>query len=336
MKRNMYNWLQTIAQSNKRYAFPVMTYPGIELTGKSIMDVITDADSQFSCIEKLFQRYSPIAIGSVMDLSAEAEAFGSQVRYSPTEVPTVIGQLISGQADAEALNIPKAGAGRTSVYPKVCEIAALKLPDVPVFGGLIGPFSLAGRLMDMTHIMIATIENPDRVEIVLSKCTEFLVEYAKTFKEKGANGIFIAEPAAGLLSPDWCEEFSSRFVKKIVDAVQDEEFMVILHNCGNTKKQVTSLVGTGAWGLHFGNAVNMTDILPQIPKDRLAFGNIDPSGAFKNGTAVQMEEKVIQLLTSMKPYPNFVLSSGCDVPPGTPLTNIDAFYQALNDFNLIL
>lgn len=110
--------------------------------------------------------------------------------------------------------------------------------------------------------------------------------------------------------------------------------MVILHNCGNTKKQVTSLVGTGAWGLHFGNAVNMTDILPQIPGDRLAFGNIDPSVVFKNGTALQMEEKVVQLLTDMKPYPNFVLSSGCDVPPGTPLTNIDAFYQALNDFNL--
>ncbi|MHC1758253.1 MAG: uroporphyrinogen decarboxylase family protein [Negativicutes bacterium] len=329
----MNNWQQTLTQSDKRYAFPVMTYPGIELADKSIMDVITDAESQFSCIEKLFQRYSPIAIGSVMDLSAEAEAFGSQVRYSMTEVPTVIGQLITNQADAEALNIPKVGDGRTSVYPKVCEIAALKLPGLPVFGGLIGPFSLAGRLMDMTHIMIATIEDPDTVEIVLNKCTDFLVEYATAFKEKGANGILIAEPAAGLLSPAWCEEFSSRYVKKIVYAVQDEEFMVILHNCGNTLKQVPSLVSTDARGLHFGNAVSMTDILPQIPEDRLAFGNIDPSSVFKNGTASQMEEKVFQLLTAMKPYPNFVLSSGCDVPPGTPLANIDEFYKTLDEFN---
>ena len=35
----------------------------------------------------------------------------------------------------------------------------------------------------------------------------------------------------------------------------------------------------------------------------------------------------------MKQYPNFVLSSGCDTPPHTPMENIDAFFKALDDFN---
>ena len=53
----------------------------------------------------------------------------------------------------------------------------------------------------MTEIMILCYEEPELVETVLEKATEFLVAYAKAFKEAGANGICLAEPAAGLLSP---------------------------------------------------------------------------------------------------------------------------------------
>ncbi len=40
-----------------------------------------------------------------------------------------------------------------------------------------------------------------------------------------------------------------------------------------------------------GNAVNMLDILPQAPSDRLEFGNLDPGGVIKNGTLKQLESK---------------------------------------------
>jgi uroporphyrinogen decarboxylase len=46
-----------------------------------------------------------------------------------------------------------------------------------------------------------------------------------------------------------------------------------------------------------------------------------------------MKERVGILLDEMKPYPNYVLSSGCDVPPVTPLTQIDAFFEALEIYN---
>ena len=31
-------------------------------------------------------------------------------------------------------------------------------------------------------------------------------------------------------------------------------------------------------------------------------------------------------------YPNFVIASGCDIPPMTPLENIEAFFQAVEEF----
>lgn len=333
MKINMKQWQEEIVAANVVKALPVMSYPGMDLTGTKLMDVITDCNSQFACMQQLAKRYPSIAAVSVMDLSVEAEAFGSEVKFSDVEAPAIIGHIVNDMESAHALAVPPVGAKRTGVYLDVMKRAAEEIKDRPVLGGIIGPFSLACRLMDMKAIILATRKTPDLVHAVLEKGTAFLLEYAKAVKATGANGVIVAEPAAGLLSPKSCDAFSSAYMKQIVDAVQDDEFTVILHNCGNTVKLVNSMLSTDAGGLHFGNSVKMSDILPQVPSDRLAFGNIDPAGTFKLGTADQVAEKVTTLLNEMKGYDNFVLSSGCDIPPGTPMENIDAFFAALDAFN---
>ena len=333
MKHNMHEWRQRILEAPERSALPILTYPGLELVGKTVREVITDGRAQYETIKALTDKYPSLAALTIMDLSVEAEAFGCPIRYAETEVPTVTARIVADMETAECLRVPVVGEGRTFVYLTAAQAGAEGIRDRPVFGGLIGPFSLAARLMDMTEIMINVKLEPDLVLVVLEKCAAFLVEYAKAFKKTGANGIIIAEPAAGLLPPDLCETFSSSYVRQIVAAVQDDYFLAILHNCGNTKALVPSMLGTGAAGLHFGNAVDLTGILPQVRPDVLAFGNIDPAGVFKNGAPLEMTVKTTELLEKMGPYPNFVLSSGCDVPPGTSLANVDAFYQALIQYN---
>ena len=108
---------------------------------------------------------------------------------------------------------------------------------------------------------------------------------------------------------------------------------MILHNCGNTGKLVHSMASTGAAGLHFGNNVSMAEVIQLVPEDRLACGNIEPAGIFKMGTPEEMRRKVRSLLAEMRGHPNFVLSSGCDLTPQTPLANVDAFFDALEEDN---
>lgn len=98
---------------------------------------------------------------------------------------------------------------------------AKRVTDRPVFAGCVGPFSLAGRLTDVSEAMILCYEDPDNMKILLEKCTEFLIKYAKEYKKIGANGIIMAEPLAGVLSPDLAAEFSEPYVRAVVEAVQD-------------------------------------------------------------------------------------------------------------------
>ena len=151
--------------------------------------MVRDGHLQALCMEAIAKRFPTGAAFSLMDLSVEAEAFGSPVSYSEDEVPTVTAALVHDEEEAEALKVPEVGAGRTGECVKgIKEVTGL-ITDRPVLAGIIGPFSLAGRLLDMTEIMILCYEEPEMVETVLEKVTGFLCDYARAFKEAGATAL---------------------------------------------------------------------------------------------------------------------------------------------------
>ncbi len=333
MKRNMKKWIYDIACSMNRKIMPLMTLTGIGITGSSVKDVVKNGEKQYECIKALADKYDTAAAITVMDLSVEAEVFGSPVSFSDMDIPTISSGIVTDIESVEALKVPEVEKGRTFEFIKAARLAAENIKDRPVFGGETGPFSLAARLYDLTEIMIAIMLEPELVHSLLNKTTEFLINFAKEYKKSGANGIIISEPAAGLLSPAQCNEFSSVYVKKIVEEIQDDSFIVIIHNCGNTRKLVPSLLSTGALGFHFGNVEKMTDIMPQIPWGRFAAGNIDPAGILKNGKVDDVKLSTWELLQKTAIYRNFILSSGCDIPIGTPSENINAMFETLKRFN---
>ena len=48
--------------------------------------------------------------------------------------------------------------------------------------------------------------------------------------------------------------------------------------------------------------------------------------------AEEVREKTLELLGCCAKYKNFVLSSGCDIPPATPWENIDAFFASYGEY----
>ena len=330
---NMQAWLKEQMAADRRRAMPILSFPSIQLMGITVKDLIADSDVQARGMYEIARRCPTAAAVSMMDLSVEAECFGAQIRVSDDEVPTVVGSVVETPEDAEALQVPAFGTGRTGLYVEAISKALKLITDRPIFAGVIGPFSLAGRLMDMTQVMINCYEEPEMVHTTLEKATAFLLSYVKAYKAIGAHGVVIAEPAAGLLSPDFCGEFSSPYIRKIVDAVQDEEFIVIYHNCGDAvSRMVPQILETGAAAYHFGNAVSMEDMLRQMPGDVLTMGNVDPVSAIRNGTPAKVRQDTLSIMDACCKYPNFLISSGCDIPPAAPWENIDAFFAAVEEF----
>lgn len=333
MRINMVEWLENLLQEQHKKPLPILSFPAIQIMNIKVSELIKDANLQAEAMQTIAGRVNTAASVSQMDLSVEAECFGSHVRYFDDEVPTVVGSIVNEMADAEKLQIPEVGSGRTAIYIEAVAKALNLINDRPILAGIIGPFSLAGRLMDVTTAMMNCFEKPDMVHLVLEKVSKFQIKYAAAYKKAGANGIVMAEPLAGLLSPDMADEFSCPYVKKIIDAVQDENFIVIYHNCGDSViKMPEKILATGASAYHFGNRINLAEMLSLMPRDTIVMGNVDPAGQIKNGTPESVKAETKKIMEQCSKYSNFLISSGCDIPAMAPWENIDAFFEAVEEF----
>lgn len=324
------NILWNSARSEKKQALPILSFPATQKLGVGVETLVKSAELQAKAMEVIANETDTLAAVSLMDLSVEAEAFGAQVRFAEDEVPAIVGQLVSDEDEANALAVPSLNAGRAMLCVEAVRSAKQNISDKPVLAGMIGPYSLAGRLCDVTEIMYLCYDEPETVHAVLDKTTQYLIQYGLAMKETGADGILMAEPLAGILSPELADEFSTPYVKQIIHALQDDHFAVIYHNCGNAVPQMLESIYTlGAAAYHFGNAVDMAEILAKTPSDILVMGNIDPAGEFAGGTVESITAATKALLEKCSGYNNFVPSSGCDIPAHAKWENIQAFFAAL-------
>jgi uroporphyrinogen decarboxylase len=320
---------EKVFSTPSRLALPVLTFPGGQLTGDSVRTMVHTPASQIRGQLALRDRFRTVALLSAMDLSAEAEEFGADVQFSEDEVPTVTGRLVTDVAGVEQLQVPPVGGKRTRVYLETIEGLARERGDGIVLAGLIGPFSLAGRLFGVSEALLATAMEPEAVTLLLEKTTRFLGAYARAFKDAGADGLIMAEPTAGLISPAAVMEFSSPYIKRIIDAVEDQHFQVILHNCGARIGHLAAKRESGASALHFGKPMDLPAALKNVPPDLVLCGNLDPAGVFVNSTPAEVASLTEQLLAATAGFRNFVISSGCDIPAHTPMANIDAFFSTV-------
>ncbi len=312
---------------------PILVFPGGALTGASVQEIVTDQNKQFEAQRSVHEKFRTPVVMSAMDLSVEAEEFGSDIRFSDHEVPTVIGRRVSDAEGVAALQTPKIGRMRTEVYLETIRLLA-GLPDRPVVAaGCIGPFSLAGRLFGVSEALLATSTDPDLMTPLIEKATDFLASYCIAFKAAGAQIIIMAEPTAGLLSPRAVSQFSSRYVRRIVDAVQDETCDVVLHNCGARIAHLPATLEAGSRGVHFGKPMDIVEALTKTPDDIVVGGNLDPAEVFCGADPDSVASQTTALLRTTHSRRNFVPSSGCDIPADAPLQNLESFFSAVQRFD---
>jgi uroporphyrinogen decarboxylase len=121
-------------------------------------------------------------------------------------------------------------------------------------------------------------------------------------------------------------EFSTPYIRRIVKAVEDDTFQVILHNCGARIGHLQAKLATGARILHFGQPMDIPAALAAIPENIVVCGNLDPAAVFVNGSEGDMRAAAHRLVKATEGKKNFVISSGCDIPAHTPEANLEAFF----------
>jgi uroporphyrinogen decarboxylase len=309
--------------------FPLALCPGAALTGVRVRQLVTDARAQFEAAAALHERLRLPIVITAMDPSAEAEAFGSQIYLLDREMPIVADRLIADVSGIDRLSIPAIGDKRTRVHLDAARLLTSLTGHPLVLGMVMGPFSLAACLFGVGEATDLIDRNPDAMHRLLDKVTQFLIAYSRAFKDAGADGLIIVEPTAGFLPPSSLAAFSSAYVRQIQEAIETPGFELVLHNCAAQLKHLTAMLASGVTRLHVSNSTDIISALCTLPENIILCGNLDPIAVFVEGTPNVVSARTRALMDAATGAPNFVPSSGCDLPAETPLENLSAFVDTV-------
>jgi uroporphyrinogen decarboxylase len=320
--------LDLISGYGRAMAIPLLGYPGVYLNNTTIKDNVHNADVHVSTLQAIQENFAPDGLFCFMDLSVEAGALGLEVLFPEMDSPTVVGHPVRTRADLERFEgIDILGDARLQSFVET--MRRLAAMDGPLIGGyVIGPFSLTGLLMGASEAALATMTDPATVEAALRLATNCIARYVQALEQAGADMVAILEPSGGLLSPHHFEHFCGRYVRELIAGMRSAS---ILHICGQTTRHLEAMAATGAQGLSLDAAVDFPAAAQRISQAVALIGNLDTVTVMNQMNAREVYGAASDLIAAMAPFPNFILSSACDLPLDTPHENIDAMLQAARD-----
>ena len=328
MRKNadsLYDLALRFYEKGKRAIVPLFGYSGLQLTGTTIKQNQFNHLVQFRSLSRLYDRFRPDAMFFLMDLSVEASALGLPVRFPLEETPSVEAHLVKSKDDLDKFRkIDILGDGRVIVYLETLKHMRAAFP-CPVGAYVIGPLTLSGLLMGAKQLAIKRILEPDFFEEVLEFSHQVVMRYAQALRENGADSIMALDPTAVIFGPQQFRQTISRFYREMVGILDDVE--ITLHVCGNTFHLLEEMVDSGVTGLSLDSLVDMREASQVTGEDILLMGNVSPVKMLF-GSPQEVYDETWDLLESMRDFPPFILSTGCDLPQDVPLENIDAFFQA--------
>lgn len=308
------------------------------MTGTSIKLAQQNYSEHFKVLKILSETLQPDLIFPLMDLSVEANALGWYTLFPQEESATVTKDEFS-VSDIERLEkIDISCDSRLLNYIETVSLMKNGLAPSILKGAYVtGPYTLAALLMGAEEAALSTLINPEELNRICEFTVKKILKYIELLISAGAEAICILEPNAVMLDPDNFERFSARYVYELSDYCRKRGIPTIYHICGNTMHLIGKMSKSGVEALSLDSpeaGVDLVEAIKKVPDNIVVIGNISPTGKLLNGKPEDVEKEVLQLLSRMESYPNFILSTGCDLPQEIPLENIRTFMETAKSYRV--
>ena len=206
---------------------------------------------------------------------------------------------------------------------KAVEILKKEVGDeVPVVGGIIGPFTIVGSLLDSVPLLKATFKTPDKIPPFLEVAEKAGTMLAKALIDAGADIISCEDMTASpeLIDPKTYREFELQYQRRQFEAIP---VPTILHICGNVDPIVEWMGQTGANILSLEPKASAQLARRKCGSDIILMGGVDTATTLymkdpetvKQGCEESIEDGIQ------------IVAPGCAVAPGTPTENLLAMLE---------
>ncbi len=279
--------------------------------------------------------------------SFEAGSLGVDIVFPDDDIPWIGRGWVAGEADLrrlEAMDFVHSGINaRQITYRRAMRDVASKYP-VKFLGGPVftpgenpalthtsdGPFGVAGDLMGKMEIFLAVKERPDFVRELLRIVTDKLIEYLDfCWAEEG-----LPSPKDFAWTDDLAVSLSAATYREVVLPSERRlrfhfDGRASLHMCGKTDHMLE--IFRDDLAIHelqgFGYEVNLDRIGEVLGGRVVLIGNVNPM-LIHAGTPDEVRAATRRVIEKLGPRGGLIIQDGNNIPPGSPLANINAMMEA--------
>ncbi|MGI6191142.1 uroporphyrinogen decarboxylase family protein [Eubacterium sp. F2] len=284
----------------------------------------------------LQENFHSDSAGLSTTLRGMAEAMGSEISYSDNNISQLKTPAIRSLKDidnAKLVDVDK--DGRLPIILKGLQMVKDKLgKTVPISASVTGPFTIAAMVMGTEHLMIGMIKAPEKIHQLLDVIVENNNRYIKRVIDMGI-GIGFCDPVSStsLINEKQYRTFSLPYLQKNIDFIKSQGAGCGLHICGTSRKIWEDLRDTGISGFSLDNCESLLEAKKVLGDKMAIMGNVPPVDVMRYGTPQDVLRAAKACIRDAWDSPcGFTLTSGCQMPTGTPAENMTALMDAARIF----
>lgn len=308
----------------------MVTVPAIEALGLQFPEIHTRADKMANAAIKAMEMFDFDAAVVPFDMCTVPEAFGLHAELYDGATGLKFPTIPKKWNTVDEVQIPDdfLERGRMPVVTEAIKILKEQIGQTHAIGTwILGPFTMAGLLIEPTAIMRMVKKQPDKLDAFLDRIADPIVTMARHYQEVGADYISIREMSSGtdLLSPKLWPSLIQPRLRRVFEGIACPK---VLHICGSTDKIIEMMNDCGADAISVDHKNTLAESRNKIGDTVLLFGDYDGFGLI-NEASVEEIRGAIQ--RSIEEGVDAVWP-GCDIWPDVKAENMQAINQAIKEF----
>ncbi len=302
-------------------------------TGATTYDYYHSADVMAETEVALFKRLRHDSVGISTTLRGMAEAMGSRISYSPDNISLLEEPVVKTVEDIKKLRT--INPEKDGKLPILME-ALIKIRDeigdeADIGASMTAPFSVAASILSTETLLRWMVKKPEELHEVMRIITRCNEEYIKALAERGfSTGFCDPVSTTSLIRYSQFKEFSLPYLKENIGHVK--KYMnssPTVHICGASKELWNDVVEAGCGNFSIDNCEDLSDAKEIIGDRSVITGNVPPVDVMLLGKKEDIWESVRICIEKGWDSPKgYILSTGCQIPKGTPIENIEEFMEA--------
>jgi len=265
----------------------------------SFMDLCTNPELACEVTLQPLRRFDLDAAILFSDILTIPDAMGLGLYFAEGEGPKFEKPLRSF-TDVDKLAIPDPELSLSYVTDAVRTIRKALDGSVPLIGFSGSPWTLAtymvegGSSKDFSKVKGMLYSEPKTLHLLLDKLADSVISYLNAQIAAGAQSVMVFDTWGGVLSPHVYQEFSLRYMTKIVDGLQREaegrQVPVTLFT-KNGARWAESIAATGCDGLGVDWTTDLKEVVAAVGDKVTLQGNMDPSVLYADADTIRQEVK---------------------------------------------